>query len=158
MIGNIDSIPSCSKYPCFKAPNIRDGDNQTAVRHKKVMNVLQDTQRIFQMLERVPQSHRIKEIVFQRNLFKGSIVQRRLREPATCDRQCRLADFTPKALPSECRHSCQVVSCAATDVEDPAPAERRKCSCFQSEPQAVGQKTQCLDDFKNAFSFSPNCM
>src|SRR2546425_704200 len=110
------------------------------------------------MLERVPESHRLKRITLQRNLVYRPMVQRRLRKPAMCDRQCCLADFAPKTLPSECRHGCQIVPGAATDVEDSAPTKRRKCSCFESEPQTIGQKTQCLDDFKKAFSFSHNCM
>src|SRR3989442_3159780 len=86
------------------------------------------------------------------------MVQRRLRKLAACDRQRCFADFAPKTLPSECRHGCQIVSGAAPDVEDSAPTKRRKCSCFQSEPKTIRQKTECLDDFKKAFSFSPNCM
>src|SRR2546426_8989932 len=86
------------------------------------------------------------------------MVQLRPWKPATCDRQCCLADFAPKTLPSECGHGCQIVPGAAPDIEDSAPAERRKCSCFQSEQQTIGQKTQCFYGFKKAFSFSPNCM
>src|SRR5438128_12584772 len=86
------------------------------------------------------------------------MVQLRLRKPATCDRQRCLADFAPKTLPSECGHSCQIVPGTATNVEDPAPTKRRKCSCFQSEPKTIRQKTECLDDYKKAFSFSTNCM